>query len=257
MSALENPATVSTPPPGTTAEAGVLYVVSTPIGNLEDITLRALRILGSVDVIAAEDTRHTRKLLTHHGLARALVSYHDHNEVGQAPRLLAMLQAGKSIALVTDAGTPGIADPAYHLLHTLLPHAIPIVPIPGPTAAMAALSIAGLPMERFVFEGFLPVKSGRRRQRLEALTEETRTVVLYESPHRLVRLLQELVAHCGPERRLVVARELTKRFEEVLRGTTSSLLSTFHTSTVRGEFTLVLAGCPRTSNGVVSAHATL
>jgi 16S rRNA (cytidine1402-2'-O)-methyltransferase len=220
----------------------VLYIVATPIGNLEDITLRALRILGSVDVIAAEDTRHTRKLLTHHGLSRPLVSYHDHNEVGQAPRLLAMLQAGQSIALVTDAGTPGIADPAYYLLQALLPHAIPIVPIPGPSAVMAALIVSGLPMERFIFEGFLPVKSGRRRQRLTALVDETRTVVLYESPHRLVRLLQELVEHLGPERRLVVARELTKRFEEVLRGTTASLLATFQARAVRGEFTLVIGG---------------
>jgi 16S rRNA (cytidine1402-2'-O)-methyltransferase len=231
-------------PAHSAAAAGVLYVVSTPIGNLEDITLRALRILHSVDLIAAEDTRHTRKLLTHHGISRPLVSYHDHNEAAQAPRLLALLQDGKSIALVTDAGTPGIADPAYYLLQTLLPHAIPIVPIPGPTAAMAALSVSGLPMDRFIFEGFLPIKSGRRRQRLEELAADTRTIVLYESPHRLLRLLQELVSHCGTERRLVVARELTKRFEEVARGTTSTLLELFQGRTIRGEFTLVLAGRP-------------
>ncbi len=220
------------------AAPGTLYVVSTPIGNLEDITLRALRILGSVDVIAAEDTRHTRKLLTHHGISRPLLSYHDHNEAVQAPRLLTLL------ALVTDAGTPGIADPAYHLLQTLLPHAIPIVPIPGPTAALAALAVSGLPTDRFIFEGFLPVKSGRRRQRLEALAEETRTIVLYESPHRLLRLLQELVTHLGAERRLVVARELTKHFEEVVRGTTSTLFETFQARPIRGEFTLVIAGRP-------------
>ena len=230
--------------PGLCAEAGTLYIVSTPIGNLADITLRALHILGSVDVIAAEDTRHTRKLLTHHGIARPLLSYHDHNEVTQAPRLLALLQEGKSVALVTDAGTPGIADPAYYLLQALLPHAIPIVPIPGPTAALAALAVSGLPTERFVFEGFLPVKSGRRRQRLETLAGEPRTIVLYESPHRLLRLLQELVTHLGPERRLVVARELTKRFEEVTRGTTATLLETFQRRPIRGEFTLVIAGCP-------------
>lgn len=226
------------------AEAGTLYVVSTPIGNLEDITLRALRILGSVDIIAAEDTRHTRKLLTHHGISRPLLSYHDHNEEAQAPRLLALLQEGKSIALVTDAGTPGIADPAYYLLQALLPHAIPIVPIPGPTAALAALAVSGLPTDRFIFEGFLPVKSGRRRQRLEALAEETRTIVLYESPHRLLRLLQELVTHFGAERRLAVARELTKHFEEIVRGTTSTLLETFQARPIRGEFTLVIAGRP-------------
>jgi 16S rRNA (cytidine1402-2'-O)-methyltransferase len=230
--------------PGSFAEAGTLYVVSTPIGNLEDITLRALHILQSVDVIAAEDTRHTRKLLTHHGISRPLLSYHDHNEVMQAPRLLTLLQEGKSVALVTDAGTPGIADPAYYLLQALLPHAIPIVPIPGPTAALAALAVSGLPMDRFAFEGFLPVKSGRRQQRLEALAGETRTIVLYESPHRLLRLLQELVTHLGAERRLVVARELTKRFEEVTRGTTATLLETFQERAIRGEFTLVIAGCP-------------
>lgn len=226
------------------AAAGTLYVVSTPIGNLEDITLRALRILGSVDIIAAEDTRHTRKLLTHHGISRPLLSYHDHNEEAQAPRLLALLQEGKSIALVTDAGTPGIADPAYYLLQALLPHAIPIVPIPGPAAALAALAVSGLPTDRFIFEGFLPVKSGRRRQRLEALAEETRTIVLYESPHRLLRLLQELVTHFGAERRLAVARELTKHFEEIVRGTTSTLLETFQARPIRGEFTLVIAGRP-------------
>ncbi|MGE3538352.1 MAG: 16S rRNA (cytidine(1402)-2'-O)-methyltransferase [Candidatus Tectimicrobiota bacterium] len=224
--------------------AGTLYVVATPIGNLEDITLRALRILGNVDMIAAEDTRHTRKLLTHHGIARPLLSYHDHNETTQAPRLLGLLQSGKSLALVTDAGTPGIADPAYHLIQTLLPHGIPIVPIPGPAAVITALAVSGLPTERFVFEGFLPIKSGRRQQRLEALALEPRTTVLYESPHRFLKLLQELVNHCGPERRLVVARELTKHFEELARGTTASMLEHFQGRTIRGEFTLVLAGCP-------------
>jgi 16S rRNA (cytidine1402-2'-O)-methyltransferase len=221
---------------------GTLYVVATPIGNLEDITLRALRVLKSVDLIAAEDTRHTRKLLTHHGISRPLVSYHDHNKIRQAPHLLALLQQGQSVALVTDAGTPGISDPAYYLLQTLLPHAIPVVPIPGPTAAIAALSVAGLPTDRFVFEGFLPTKSGRRQQRLELLRDEARTIVLYESPHRLVRLLQEVVVHLGPERRVVVARELTKRFEEILRGTASEVLDTLQNRTVRGECTVLIAG---------------
>lgn len=226
---------------GSTA-GGTLYVVATPIGNLEDITLRALRVLQSVDLIAAEDTRHTRKLLTHHGISRPLVSYHDHNKVRQAPHLLALLQQGRSVALVTDAGTPGISDPAYYLLQTLLPHAIPVVPIPGPTAAIAALSVAGLPTDRFVFEGFLPTKSGRRQQRLELLSNEARTMVLYESPHRLMRLLQEIVTHLGPERRVVVARELTKRFEEILRGTASEVLDTLQNRTVRGECTVLIAG---------------
>lgn len=221
---------------------GTLYIVATPIGNLEDITLRALRILGSVDLIAAEDTRHTRKLLTHHNISRPLISYHDHNQVAQAPRLLARLQEGCSIALVTDAGTPGVADPAYYLLQTVLPHAIPVVPIPGPTAAIAALSVSGLPTERFVFEGFLPVKSGRRRQRLAALRDEPRTMILYESPHRLLKLLHELVEYLGTDRRMVIARELTKHFEEEVRGTTASLLAMFQERSIRGEFTLVIAG---------------
>jgi 16S rRNA (cytidine1402-2'-O)-methyltransferase len=224
-------------------EPGTLYVVATPIGNLEDITLRALRVLGSVDIIAAEDTRHTRKLLTHHGISRPLLSFHAHNEQRQVPRLLALLQEGHSMALVTDAGTPGIADPGYSLLQALVQQAIPVVPIPGPTAAMAALSIAGLPTERFVFEGFLPVKGGRRRQRLEALREEPRTVVLYESPYRLVRLLQDIVTCLGPERRVVVTRELTKHFEEVQRGAASALLETFQARPVRGECTVLIAGC--------------
>jgi 16S rRNA (cytidine1402-2'-O)-methyltransferase len=222
---------------------GTLYVVATPIGNLEDITLRALRVLGSVDLIAAEDTRQTRKLLTHHGISRLLVSFHEHNQQRQALRLLALLQEGRSVALVTDAGTPGISDPGYSLLQTLLPYAIPIVPIPGPTAVIATLSVAGLPTDRFVFEGFLPPKGGRRRQRLEALREESRTIVVYESPHRLLRLLQDIVTHFGAERRVVVGRELTKRFEEIQRGTASVLLETFQAGPVRGECTVVIAGC--------------
>jgi 16S rRNA (cytidine1402-2'-O)-methyltransferase len=234
-------APVSSTPGG--VEPGTLYVVATPIGNLEDITLRALRVLDSVDVIAAEDTRHTRKLLTHHGISRPLISFHAHNEQRQVPRLLALLQEGRSIALVTDAGTPGISDPGYSLLQALVPHAIPIVPIPGPAAAIAALSIAGLPTDRFVFEGFLPAKSGRRRQRLEALRDEPRTIVLYESPYRLVRLLQDIVTCLGPERRVVVARELTKHFEEVQRGTASALLDMFQARPVRGECTVLIAGC--------------
>ncbi|HEY7492491.1 MAG TPA: 16S rRNA (cytidine(1402)-2'-O)-methyltransferase [Candidatus Tectomicrobia bacterium] len=223
---------------------GTLYVVATPIGNLEDITLRALRVLGSVDLIAAEDTRQTRKLLAHHGISRPLVSFHEHNQQRQALRLLALLQAGQSVALVTDAGTPGISDPGYALLQTLLPHAIPIVPIPGPTAVITALSVAGLPTDRFVFEGFLPPKGGKRRQRLEALCTEPRSIVVYESPHRLLRLLQDIVTHFGAERRVVVGRELTKHFEEIQRGTASALLETFQAGAVRGECTVVIAGYP-------------
>lgn len=229
-------------PAGSTAEPGTLYVVATPIGNLEDVTLRALHILESADTIAAEDTRRTRHLLTHYGISRPLISYHDHNKVRQAPRILALLQEGQSIALVTDAGTPGIADPAYYLLQLSLAHDLPVIPIPGPTAAIAALSVAGLPTDRFVFEGFLPVKSGRRRQRLEGLGDEPRTIVLYESPHRLLKLLQEIATYLGPERRVVIGRELTKRFEEIRRGTASSLLHALQHQTIRGECTVLIAG---------------
>ena len=221
---------------------GTLYVVATPIGNLEDITLRALRILGEVDLIAAEDTRHTRKLLTHHGIARPLVSYHEHNKQRQAPRLLTLLQEGNTIALVTDAGTPGISDPGYYLLQTLIAHAVPIVPVPGPAAVITALSVAGLPTDRFVFEGFLPPKGGKRRQRLQAWSDEPRTIVVYESPYRLVRLLEDIVTHLGGERRVVVARELTKHFEEVLRGTAAELHEALQGRTIRGECTVVIAG---------------
>ena len=227
---------------GSTAVPGTLYVVATPIGNLEDITLRALHILESVDTIAAEDTRRTRHLLTHYGISRPLISYHDHNKVRQAPRILARLQQGQSVALVTDAGTPGIADPAYYLLQCLLAHDMPIIPIPGPTAVTAALSAAGLPTDRFVFEGFLPIKAGRRRQRLEYLGHESRTIVLYESPHRLLKLLQEIVTHLGAERRIVIARELTKRFEEIRRGTAAALLEELQHQTMRGEYTVLIAG---------------
>lgn len=223
-------------------EPGTLYIVATPIGNLEDITLRALRTLAGVDTIAAEDTRRTRNLLTHHGISRPLISYHDHNKVKQAPRLLAMLQGRQSVALVTDAGTPGISDPAYYLLQAVLPHDVPVVPIPGVTAAITALSVSGLPTDRFVFEGFLPIKSGRRRQRLEALCDEPRTMVFYESPHRLLKLLQELHDHFGADRRVVIGRELTKRFEQIWRGTASELLAELSSGSVRGEFTVLVAG---------------
>jgi 16S rRNA (cytidine1402-2'-O)-methyltransferase len=227
---------------GMQIEPGTLYIVATPIGNLEDITLRALRTLAAVDIIAAEDTRRTRHLLTHRGISRPLVSYHDHNKVKQAPRLLAMLQEQQSVALVTDAGTPGISDPAYYLLQAVLPQAIPVVPIPGVTAAITALSVSGLPTDRFVFEGFLPIKAGRRRQRLEALRDEPRTIVFYESPYRLLKLLQEIHDHFGADRRVMIGRELTKRFEEMRRGTAASLLAELASRTMRGEFTVIVSG---------------
>lgn len=227
---------------GMSIEPGTLYIVATPIGNLEDITLRSLRTLAGVGMIAAEDTRRTRNLLTHHGISRPLMSYHDHNKVKQAPRLLALLQEPQSVALVTDAGTPGISDPAYYLLQVVLQQDIPVVPIPGVTAAITALSVSGLPTDRFVFEGFLSIKSGRRRQRLEALCDEPRTIVFYESPHRVFKLLQEIHDYFGADRRVVIGRELTKRFEKMQRGTASSLLAELEGRRIRGEFTVIVAG---------------
>jgi 16S rRNA (cytidine1402-2'-O)-methyltransferase len=224
--------------------AGVLYLVSTPIGNLSDITLRALEVLKSVDLIAAEDTRHTGLLLSHYNLKGNLTSYHDFNQRSKAPQLIAGLLAGKSIAVVSDAGTPGISDPAYTLVNLAIQNEIQIVPIPGPAAFVSALIVSGLPTDRFVFEGFLPIKSGRRKRRLEVLKEEQRTILLYESPHRLLRALTELSEVLG-DRRISVSRELTKKFEETVRGRISEVRDYFESKSIKGEFALVVEGKPR------------
>ena len=219
---------------------GNLYLVSTPIGNLEDITLRALRILKEVDLIAAEDTRRTRHLLTHFDINGKLESYHDHNKERKTPRLLSALQEGRSAAVVSDAGTPGISDPAFYLAREAIRESIPVVPIPGPTAAIAGLTVSGLPTNRFVFEGFLPPKKGRKK-RLAGLSDEKRTIILYESPHRLLRTLTDLSETLG-SRMMAVGRELTKQFEEVVRGTIEEVLLHFSESTIRGEFVLIIHG---------------
>ncbi len=221
--------------------AGVLYVVATPIGNLEDITLRALRVLKAVDLIAAEDTRHTRKLLAHYGITTPLTSYYDQIEARKAPVLLAELQAGKTIALVSDAGTPGIADPGYRLVKGAVAAGIPVVPIPGPSALLALLSIGGLPVDRFVFEGFLPAKSSQRQKALQRLRHEERTLVFFEAPHRLAAMLADLQRICG-DRQVVVGRELTKVFEEVVRGTVSEVRAWLQDREVKGEVVLLVAG---------------
>jgi 16S rRNA (cytidine1402-2'-O)-methyltransferase len=223
--------------------AGVLYVVATPIGNLEDISLRALRILKEVDLIAAEDTRHTRILLDHYEIRTPLVSYHEHNEKTQAPRLAERLAHGEDVALVSDAGTPAISDPGYRLVVEALRIGIRVTPIPGASALASALSASGLPTDRFVFEGFLPSKKSERESRLEALRGERRTVVFYEAPHRLkdaLTAMQRILA----DREIVVGRELSKIHEEFLRGTIDEVIAQLAEREVKGEITIVVRGAP-------------
>ena len=220
---------------------GTLYVVSTPIGNLEDITLRALRILKEVDLIAAEDTRRTRQLLTHFGIQKPLISYHEHNEKMRVDTLLEKLREGKNVALVTDAGTPGISDPGEPLIRRAIREQITLVPIPGPAAAMAALSVSGLPTDRFLFYGFLPAKPSARKKSLEGLRKRPETLVFYESPRRLPALLKEAREILG-SRQVAVAREITKVFEETWRGSLDEVLEKIGKEEVRGEVTVVMAG---------------
>lgn len=220
---------------------GELYLCSTPIGNLEDITLRALRILKETDLIAAEDTRHTRKLLSHYEINTPLTSYHEHNARQKGVYLLELLREGKKIALVSDAGTPGISDPGTLLVQQAIEAGIPVTPIPGAVAAVTALCVSGLPTEKFVFEGFLPRSNKERRERLEELAWEKRTIIFYEAPHRLVATLKA-ISEVFPHRRMAVARELTKQYEEVIRGTTEEILEHYQMNSPRGEFTLILEG---------------
>lgn len=220
----------------------VLYVVGTPIGNLEDMTFRAVRILQAVDTIAAEDTRHTGKLLHHFQITTPQISYHEHNQQRRIPELLTQLQQGKAIALVTDAGMPGISDPGYELVKACIAAGITVIPIPGANAAITALSAAGLSTEKFVFEGFLPAKGQERRDRLAFLKTETRTLIFYEAPHRLRQTLQDLAVALGENRDIVLARELTKLHEEFWRGTIADAIAHYERREPQGEFTLVVAG---------------
>ncbi len=222
-------------------KTGTLYLVSTPIGNLEDITLRALRILKEVDIIAAEDTRRTGLLLKHFGIKSSLKSYHDYNKENKTSLLLDLLSGGRNIAIVSDAGTPGISDPAYFLVKRAVQAGIPVCPVPGATAAIAAVTVSGLPTDRFVFEGFLPTKKGRKT-RLEQLKTENRTLVLYEAPHRLIRTLNDLLNAFG-NRQISVCREMTKKFEEIIRGSLKELIEIFTHRKARGEIVLVIKGC--------------
>ncbi|PSB00892.1 16S rRNA (cytidine(1402)-2'-O)-methyltransferase [Merismopedia glauca] len=220
----------------------MLYLVGTPIGNLEDMTFRGVRILQGVDLIAAEDTRHTGKLLQHFQITTPQISYHEHNQQQRLPELIAKLQQGKTIALVTDAGMPLISDPGYLLVKACVDAKISVIPVPGATASITALSGAGLPTDRFVFEGFLPTKGKERRQRLEEIRMETRTAIFYEAPHRVRQTLADFAAFLGEERRIVLARELTKIHEEFWRGTLAEAIAYYTQKEPQGEYTLVVAG---------------
>lgn len=223
---------------------GILYVVSTPLGNLEDITLRALRILKEVALIAAEDTRHTGLLLKHFGIRTSLTSYFEGNELRKREGIVSRLKEGDRIALVSDAGTPGISDPGYRLIRMAIENQIPVVPIPGPSAVITALSIAGLPTDSFLFKGFLPHKSKKRRELLQQLEDMRETLVAYESPHRLSETLNDIMEILG-DREIVLTRELTKVYEEVLRGKVSEIRNQIGERKLKGEMTLVISGKTR------------
>lgn len=226
---------------------GKLYIVPTPIGNLEDITLRALRILKEVDIILAEDTRTSGNLLKHFEIDNKLMSYHQHNEHGVLPKMISLLQEGKNLALVTDAGTPGISDPGYLLIRECVRHHLPIEPLPGATAFVPALLKSGFPCDEFVYIGFLPQKKGRQTA-VQKIGEDERTTVMYESPHRLIKLLEQLIEFCDAERKISVSRELTKKFEETINGTVTEVLQHFLQHEPRGEFVVVVEGRNKTKS---------
>lgn len=222
-------------------EQGTIYICATPIGNLEDVTYRLLRILKEVDLIAAEDTRQTRKLLSYYDIHTPLTSYHQHNERGKAEYLVEQVLAGKNLAVVSDAGIPGISDPGFVITQKAVEAGVTIIPIPGPSAALTALVTSGLPSDRFVFEGFLDSHKKHRRERLQELRRETRTLIFYEAPHRLLATLKDLLENWG-DRPAVVARELTKKHEEFVRGTLSSSIDWFNSREPRGEIVLIVGG---------------
>lgn len=221
--------------------SGTLYIIATPIGNLDDFSQRAVETLKTADVVASEDTRIARKLLGKFGIQVPLISFFEHNEEKRIPELITQLEAGKTVALISDAGTPLISDPGYRLVREAAARDIRIVPVPGPSAVMAALSVAGLPTDRFTFVGFLARKPGKRKKELTQLTELAHTVVIFESPHRVLKTLQDMEEIMGA-RTVVLCRELTKRFEEILRGIPSELLKDLSDRKIKGEITLVVAG---------------
>ena len=227
------------PPDNLPYRKGRLYLMATPIGNLEDITVRALRLLGEADLIACEDTRHTAKLLNHYGIHKPTLSYHQHNEASRADELLKRLEQGLQIVLVSDAGTPVISDPGHRLVSLCLQRQIPVIPVPGPSAVIAALAASGLPAEEFLFVGFLPSRPTARRKVLQNLAKETHTLALYEAPHRLVDTLSDAL-ECLGRRQAVIAREITKVHEEFLRGDLAELLVRVQQQPVRGEMTILI-----------------
>ncbi len=240
MEKTENAAATATTDGNVTA--GTLYLVGTPIGNLDDITLRALRVLKEVDLIACEDTRHSAQLLNHYGIDKPTISYHEHNELTRAAELVVHLERGDNIAVVSDAGMPGVSDPGYRLVALAIRHHIRVVPIPGASAFLSALVASGLPTDAFHFGGFLPAKSGARRTALELLRDSPRTQLFYEAPHRIVDCLRDIVEVLGPDRHVVVAREVTKLHEEFLRGRAEDILAQLaERSEVRGEITLLIS----------------
>jgi 16S rRNA (cytidine1402-2'-O)-methyltransferase len=239
--------------PASVALAPGLYLVATPIGNLEDITFRALHVLKEADVIACEDTRQTQKLLSHYGVATRTTSYHEHNEMTRAPELVVELEQGARVALVTDAGMPGISDPGFRLISLAIRHHIPVVPIPGASAFLAALVASGLPTDAFRFSGFLPAKRGARRAFLESIRDSPRTQVLYEAPHRIQEAIQDVIEVLGAERHIVVAREVTKIHEEFLRGKAADVLQTLTgRGEIKGEITLLIGRAEESAHPVPS-----
>ena len=234
-------------------QAGTLYLVGTPIGNLEDITLRALRVLKEVDLIACEDTRHTAQLLNHYGISKPTISYHEHNELTRAAEVVVHLERGENVAVVSDAGMPGINDPGYRLVALAIRHHIRVVPVPGASAFLSALVASGLPTDSFRFGGFLPAKAGARRTALEAIRTSPRTQLFYEAPHRIVECLRDIVEVLGPERHVVVAREVTKLHEEFLRGRADEVLAQLEQrGEVRGEITLLIGKAEEAAQGTTA-----
>ncbi|MFQ5627406.1 MAG: 16S rRNA (cytidine(1402)-2'-O)-methyltransferase [bacterium] len=226
-------------------QRGTLFIISTPIGNLADITLRGLDTLKKVDIIAAEDTRHSKKLLGHYNIEKPLVSFHEHNKKGKAPQIIRRLIDGKSIGLISDAGTPAISDPGFYLIREAILSEIPVVAIPGATALIPALVLSGLPIHRFAFEGFPPQKKGRKTF-FENLQSESRTLIFYESPHRLLRTLLDIKNYLG-ERRVALARELTKKFEEIIRAKVTDLIKRIEKQPLKGEIVIVVEGLNKKS----------
>ncbi|MBD3181357.1 16S rRNA (cytidine(1402)-2'-O)-methyltransferase [Candidatus Poribacteria bacterium] len=220
---------------------GKLYIVSAPIGNLEDITLRALRILKEVDLIAAEDTRHAKKLLNHYDIHTPMISYFEHNEIRRSEMLVEKINNGEDVALISNAGTPAISDPGYRVIRKCIDDQINLVPIPGPSALLAAVTVSGFPIHNFTFEGFLSTKSSRRLRRLREIAGEERTLIFYESPYRILKFLADVLEAFG-DRELVIAREITKMYEEIYRGTVSQAIEKFTREKPRGEFTIVIRG---------------